>query len=107
MPELRCTVQTCLHNKEFYCDLNAIQVGGSSARRSQETCCDSFEERKGDSYSDVTGEASPKSDIDCKAVECMYNDDCRCFAGKISVEGSNACRCEQTECATFNCCTGK
>ena len=97
MPELRCTVQTCLHNKEFYCDLNAIQVGGSSARRSQETCCDSFGERK----------ASPKSDIDCKAVECMYNDDCRCFAGKISVEGSNACRCEQTECATFNCCTGK
>lgn len=68
-----------------------------------ETCCDSFEERKGDSYSDVTGTASPKSEIDCKAVDCMYNENCNCHAGKISVEGSNACHCEQTECATFQC----
>ena len=22
MPELKCTVQTCMHNKDFYCDLN-------------------------------------------------------------------------------------
>ena len=21
MPELKCTVQTCMHNKDFYCDL--------------------------------------------------------------------------------------
>ena len=31
MPELRCTVQTCAHNKEFYCDLDKIQVGGDKA----------------------------------------------------------------------------
>ena len=58
MPELKCTVQTCTHNKNFYCDLERIIVGGSSAKRSEETCCDSFEERKGDSYSDVNGQAS-------------------------------------------------
>lgn len=28
MPELRCTVQTCLHNKDFYCALDGIVVGG-------------------------------------------------------------------------------
>lgn len=56
MPELRCTVQTCTHNKNFYCDLDGIVVGGNSAKRADETCCDSFEERKGDSYSNVTGE---------------------------------------------------
>ena len=39
----------------------------------------------------------------CKAVDCMYNENCNCHAGKISVEGSNACHCEQTECATFQC----
>lgn len=116
MPELKCTVQTCTHNKNFYCDLDGIVVGGSDAKRSEETCCDSFEERK-ENYSnssmgsmsnmagneDVTGSASPLSKIDCKAVECTYNEDCICHAGKISVEGSNACQCEQTECATFNC----
>ena len=101
MPELRCTVQTCTHNNNFYCDLDGIVVGGNSAKRAEETCCDSFEERKGDSYSNVTGEASATSTIDCKATDCTYNDNCKCHAGKISVEGSNACRCGQTECATF------
>lgn len=104
MAELKCTVQTCQHNKNFYCDLDSIQVGGNSAKKAEETCCDSFVERKGDTYSDITGEASATSCIDCKAVECMYNNDCKCHAGKISVEGSNACHCEQTECATFKCC---
>ena len=103
MPELKCTVQTCTHNKNFYFDLDSIQVGGDSARRADETCCDSFEERKGDTYSNITGDASPTSNIDCKAVECMYNQECKCHAGKISVEGSSACHCEETECATFKC----
>ena len=103
MPELRCTVQTCLHNKDFYCDLDGIRVGGNQAKSSEETCCDSFEERKGDTYSNVTANASPTSSIDCKATDCKYNDNCSCHAGKISVEGSRACQCEQTECATFTC----
>ena len=95
MPELRCTVQTCLHNKDFYCALDGSVAGGGSATTAEQTCCDSFEERRGgDTYSNVTGEASPKSDIDCKAVECRYNEDWQCHAGKISVEGSNACQCE-------------
>lgn len=105
MPELKCTVQTCTHNKNFYCDLDKIEVGGSDAKHAQETCCDSFEERR-EGYSnssDITGNASPLSDIDCKATECVYNKECACHAGKISVEGSNACQCGQTECATFNC----
>lgn len=54
MPELKCTVQTCVHNKQYYCDLDRIQVGGSHAKRADETCCDSFEKRTGDTYSNVT-----------------------------------------------------
>ncbi len=103
MPELKCTVQTCLHNKNFYCALDSIVVGGKQAKKAQETSCDSFEERKGNSYSNVTGEASAISNIDCKAEDCTYNKNCKCHAGKISVEGSNACHCDQTECATFKC----
>ena len=107
MPELKCTVQTCTHNKNFYCDLERIIVGGSSAKRSEETCCDSFEERKGsaqNSYGNSAGQtASACSSVDCQATQCRYNDNCQCHAGKISVEGSNACQCGQTECATFKC----
>ena len=45
MPELKCTVQTCMHNQNYYCTLDKIQVGGNSAKRADETCCDSFQER--------------------------------------------------------------
>ena len=88
MPELRCTVQTCLHNKQNYCALDTIKVGGDTAKNAADTCCKSFEERKGNTYSDVTGEATPTAMIECEA-------------GKISVEGSSACECGQTQCASF------
>ena len=104
MPELRCTVQTCLHNKDYYCDLDKIEVGGRSAKYASDTCCDSFQEKKdGNSYSTDMKEATATSKIDCKATDCVYNDECHCHAGKISVEGGSACQCEQTECATFKC----
>lgn len=104
MPQLKCTVQTCVHNKEFLCDLESIQVGGSEAKTATETCCDSFKERTGENYSNITGSASDCSCVDCKATDCMYNEKCQCHAGKISVEGSNATHPDGTECATFKCC---
>ncbi len=27
MPELKCTVQTCMHNQDFLCRLDSIQAG--------------------------------------------------------------------------------
>lgn len=35
---------------KFLCDLDKIQVGGDTAKTAQETCCDSFQERKEGSY---------------------------------------------------------
>ena len=73
MPDLRCTVQTCTHNQNYYCNLDSIVVGGNSAKKAAETSCDSFEARKGgsayaDAYSNMEGkEASAKSSVDCKA----------------------------------------
>lgn len=101
MTELRCTVQTCMYNKDYYCALKSITVGGSSAKKPEETSCDSFRERKEGSYSNALGEATATSQIDCKAIDCMYNNDCRCHAGKINVEGNHACTAKETECATF------
>ena len=87
MPQLKCTVQTCVHNKQFLCDLDEITVGGESAKNPKETCCDSFQERKEGSYTNSMKEASDCSCVDCKATNCMYNKECECHAGKISVEG--------------------
>ena len=100
MPELKCTVQTCVHNKQYFCDLDHIQVGGEHAKRADETCCDSFEERTGDTYSNVTGQASATSNIRCEATECRYNQSCKCHAVRsvwraetpVSVRRQNAQR---------------
>ena len=104
MPQLKCTVQTCVHNKQFLCDLDEITVGGESAKNPKETCCDSFQERKEGSYTNSMKEASDCSCVDCKATNCMYNKECECHAGKISVEGGDAKQASGTECATFQSC---
>lgn len=101
MPELKCTVQTCTHNVDYYCSLDHITVGGNSAQQAEDTCCDSFEKRKSNTTSNTMADASSFSSIDCKAQNCMYNEGCQCHAGKISVEGGGACRCQETACATF------
>ena len=101
MPELKCGVVTCVHNKQNYCELDAIEVVGSSAQVSEQTSCGSFMEKKGESYSNSAKEASPTSNIKCQAVECKYNDSYKCYAGKISVTGTDAKKTEETECATF------
>ena len=59
MPQLKCTVQTCVHNKQFLCDLDEITVGGESAKNPKETCCDSFQERKEGSYTNSMKEIVP------------------------------------------------
>ena len=101
MPELKCGVVTCVHNKENYCELDSIEVVGGSAQVSEQTSCGSFSERKGEQYKNTTKSASPMSQIKCQAVECKYNESRKCNAGKISVMGTDACKIEETECATF------
>ena len=71
MPDLKCTVQTCVHNYKFLCDLDKIQVGGDTAKTAQETCCDSFQERTEGSYMNAAVSDRSPSDlcsVDCKAT---------------------------------------
>ena len=100
MPELKCTVQTCTHNKNFYCDLDSIVVGGNSAKRSEETCCDSFEEKHGAFTSNF--EAPHGSlNVQCEAENCTYNENRMCAAEAIHIAGMNACTTGETECNSF------
>ena len=46
MPSLVCSVQNCVYNNAMYCSKGDIQVGGEEARKCQETCWQSFQERK-------------------------------------------------------------
>lgn len=105
MTILKCSATTCVYNKNELCSRGEIVVDGSQARQPDQTCCASFQERKESSTNSnaATGCGCEKIGIDCKAYECTYNSDCKCTAAAIDIGGSDACRCEETKCCTFEC----
>lgn len=100
MAELQCKVENCTYNRENCCCKGDIMVGGHHACCEDETCCESFMQRRGDSFSNST---SPERiiSIDCEAVKCVYNNNHKCVADHVDIKGCGACDCRETACATF------
>ena len=46
MPKLKCSVQTCMHNHQFLCDLDQIQVGGDQGLFSERDTVQQFCRKK-------------------------------------------------------------
>ena len=101
MPSLVCSVQNCVYNNAMYCGKGDIMVGGENAEKCQDTCCESFQERKSDSAKSSVGSPQQQIKVDCKAHHCTYNQECECHAEKINIAGAGACHCRETECVTF------
>lgn len=101
MAELKCTVTNCGYNKDKLCCKGDITVGGKSACTTDETCCESFREKKADSYSNAMDNPCRTISIDCEARNCMYNKESKCYADHVDIKGSGASDCQETACATF------
>ena len=100
MPVLDCTVVSCAYNSEKKCSKGDIEVGGSQAKVTSETCCSSFRQR-GAGASNSMGAPKERASVKCEAEKCVYNEACKCCADKVGIIGANACDCHETECATF------
>lgn len=103
MTQLKCSAQTCMYNEDHYCCKGDIMVEGRDAQDSTGTCCASFRERNGEASASSMEHPSRNIDVDCEAVRCVFNDDCKCSAREIGIAGSHACHCDDTECASFEC----
>ena len=68
MAELKCGVENCFYNKECRCSKGDIMVGGQHADTSKDTCCESFAQKKGDSYTSALNHPSKTISIDCEAT---------------------------------------
>lgn len=101
MAELKCSVEQCVWNKERLCSKGDIQVGGKHANKMEETSCESYSPKKGDSYSSSISHPSQLIHIDCEAVKCVYNEDYKCAAPHVDIKGCSTCGCKDTLCATF------
>ncbi len=103
MAELRCTVENCTYNKDCLCSKGDIMVGGKDARKEEDTCCESFAQRREghDAYTSALPHGSKVISIDCQAVKCIYNSNYKCVAEHVDITGCGACECRETACATF------
>ena len=101
MAILQCGVETCTYNKEKYCCKGDILVGGKQAVQSQDTCCESFREGKGDRFMSSLEHPSKTISIDCEAEKCVYNSNYKCYAEKVKISGNHAGTSRETVCETF------
>lgn len=106
MPVLTCAATTCIYNKDKLCSKGDIQIIGKDATYSDATSCGSFVERSGsvtNAMETSCGCGCETIDVHCAACKCVYNQDEKCSAGEIEIEGSNACEAGETECGSFRC----
>lgn len=103
MTKLQCSATNCCYNDDRYCSKGDIMVEGRGAKNAKDTCCSSFQERRGDSARNSVGKATPEIDVDCRASNCVHNEDCKCNADHIGIGGVRACQCGETECMSFCC----
>lgn len=105
MTMLKCSATKCIYNKDQLCSKGDIHVTGENAMDANQTSCGSFQERTGSSMTNsfTNGCGCETIKIDCKAHNCTYNDNCKCTASSIQVDGSNADNSSETKCTTFQC----
>lgn len=105
MTELNCSVKNCYYNKNSKCCKGGIHVGGTDATITEATYCEDFREKKDAMTAKAEHDCGPerKADIKCDAVRCTFNDNCKCHAKEITIEGNNATHQSQTECGSFTC----
>ncbi|MBQ8116894.1 MAG: DUF1540 domain-containing protein [Lachnospiraceae bacterium] len=103
MAELKCGAQNCTYNRSKLCCKGDIMVGGRHAGTSDDTCCESFAERR-DGHENFTSSIEHPSrliSIDCEVSNCIYNNNYRCKADHVDIRGGHANRSADTNCATF------
>lgn len=101
MTKLDCNVTNCLHNADNCCCRRAISVEGDKAKKSSDTCCGSFDEKKEWSFKNMFKSPESKLEIECDAVNCVYNENCLCEAEHVGIGGQGARKTGETECTTF------
>ncbi|MCD7752264.1 MAG: DUF1540 domain-containing protein [Lachnospiraceae bacterium] len=101
MARLGCGVINCIYNQAHCCCKGDILVGTREAAKEIETCCESFADLREDFYANVVERPQEIIHVDCEAVKCCYNENCKCTAAQINIRGDNAFTCGDTLCATF------
>ena len=101
MTKLDCNVTSCVHNADNCCCKQEIYVEGQGASKACDNCCGSFNESKDGFFKNMFKSPESRLEIECEAVNCVYNASKRCTADRVGITGMGASRAGDTECSTF------
>lgn len=101
MPKLKCSATACVHNQDECCCRGTIHVAGHYASTSNETCCNNFYEAEGNARDAVSQRPDDMIEIACEAENCTHNQNCKCYADYVDVNGYGVSNAEDTACASF------
>lgn len=104
MTKLDCNVVNCSYNADNCCRRTDIQVEGTQAKTSSETCCGSFAPKGCGCQSCHTTDVKKDTTVSCEACECKFNEDHACHAGHIGISGGHADSSRETECGRLPPC---
>ena len=106
MPELKCSVKNCYYNKSSKCCRKNIDIHGQDAIIVDGTYCNDFREKR-DIVTAMEGQCEERPqkvpDVKCEAVNCIFQDNAKCHAEKITIDGMGAYHQSQTKCQSFEC----
>ena len=80
MTKLDCNVVNCSYNADNCCRRTDIQVEGTQAKTSSETCCGSFAPKGCGCQSCHTTDVKKDTTVSCEACGCKFNEDHACHA---------------------------
>ena len=101
MTKLDCNVTSCVHNADNCCCKQEIIVEGSSANKRCDTCCGSFDESRDGSFKNMFKSPESRLEIECEAVNCVYNASRRCTADRVGITRSVIVNALRKFCSTF------
>ncbi len=103
MPGISCDAYKCVHNCDGGCNLSSLKVDGQTHTKNCEcTSCENFEEKTCACKDACTCEYPCEcTDVDCSAVNCIYNDERICTADNINVGNPDSEKSCETQCDSF------
>lgn len=107
MKELECNARTCVHNDNYACKKDCIDV-----KNSQKVAeCVDYEPIGATRYSYETAEERSfgatshySTDIHCTVNECEYQKEEKCSADHVNIDANEIKEYGKVRCATFKKC---
>ena len=103
MPRINCSVRYCYYNKDQICGAHVLNVGGKSAKITEATCCETYQQQL--EYNSLGENEVSWGETDvilCEVDTCAYHEKRHCTLKEIEVGSLKEVETySETDCLSF------